>query len=132
MPEIKRLHPLEAAAALKSTAGAVLIDVRDPLEFALVGHPAEAINIPWKYAPDWRTNPQFIEQVRQTLSSFDVPVFLLCRSGQRSLDAAGALAEAGYRNLTNIEHGFEGPLDGSRHRSTLGGWRFHGLPWEQT
>jgi rhodanese-related sulfurtransferase len=108
-----------------------LIDVRDPVEFAFVGHPIGAINIPWKMAPDWRPNPQFIERVRQ-LGGPDTPLFLLCRSGQRSLDAAQALADAGYRNLTNIEEGFEGPLDASGHRGTLGGWRCAGLPWEQS
>jgi hypothetical protein len=28
-------------------------------------------------------------------------------------------------------HGFEGDLDEHFHRSTLNGWRFDGLPWEQ-
>jgi rhodanese-related sulfurtransferase len=48
------------------------------------------------------------------------------------LAAANALAEAGYTDLTNIEDGFEGPMDAAKHRSTVAGWRFLGLPWEQS
>jgi len=59
-------------------------------------------------------------------------VLLLCRSGVRSVDAAKALEAAGYQHLVNILEGFEGPLDEHKHRGTLGGWRFHGLPWEQS
>jgi rhodanese-related sulfurtransferase len=46
--------------------------------------------------------------------------------------AALVLQEAGYLNLTNIEEGFEGGIDDSKHRSTINGWRFHGLPWQQS
>ena len=59
------------------------------------------------------------------------PVILLCRSGKRTLDAGLALEAAGFTNLINVLHGFEGDLDDSFRRSTLNGWRFDGLPWEQ-
>jgi rhodanese-related sulfurtransferase len=132
MSSIQRLAPPEAFASLQAAASALLVDVRDPIEFAFVGHPKGAVNIPWKLAPDMRPNQGFVEQVRRVAPDAGTPLFLLCRSGQRSLDAANALANAGYRNLTNIEEGFEGPLDEHKHRSTLGGWRYHGLPWEQS
>ena len=59
------------------------------------------------------------------------PVLLLCRSGQRTLDAAAALEAAGFTQVINIVHGFEGDLDDKFHRSSLNGWRHAGLPWEQ-
>jgi rhodanese-related sulfurtransferase len=132
MSSIQRLNPPEALAVLRTHPSSVLVDVRDPVEFAFVGHPIGAVNIPWKFAPEMRPNPEFVEQVRRVAPDTATPVFLLCRSGQRSLDAANALAAAGYQNLTNIEEGFEGPLDGEKHRSSVGGWRFHGLPWKQS
>lgn len=131
MSTIRSLKPADAWRQLQSEPGSVLIDVRDPVEFAFVGHPVGAVNIPWKIAPDWRPNPEFLDRVDQVASA-DTPLFLLCRSGQRSLDAARALADAGYRNLSNVEEGFEGPLDAHHHRGTLGGWRCAGLPWEQS
>jgi rhodanese-related sulfurtransferase len=131
MSTIRRLNPPEAFAALQSP-GALLVDVRDPVEFAFVGHPLNAVNVPWKFAPDMRPNPDFLAQVRQIVPDTGTPLLLMCRSGQRSLDAANALAAVGYTNLANIEDGFEGPLNEHKHRGTVGGWRFHGLPWKQS
>jgi rhodanese-related sulfurtransferase len=132
MTQIKSLNPKKCWTLLSSDSSAVLLDVRDHMEYSFVGHPKGAINIPWKELPDWKVNSQFVDEVRQRIPSHDTPVFLLCRSGQRSMDAAKALAAAGYQDLTNVEEGFEGPLDAIKHRGTLGGWRYHGLPWEQS
>ena len=132
MTPIKSLAADAANAALEADPRAVLIDVRDPVEFSFVGHPVGAVNVPWKFAPDMRPNPEFVGQVSQIAADKATPLFLLCRSGQRSLAAANALAEAGYTDLTNIEEGFEGPMDADKHRSTVAGWRFLGLLWVQT
>ena len=48
-----------------------------------------------------------------------------------SLDAANALEQQGFTDVVNVLHGFEGDLDPEFHRSSLNGWRFEGLPWEQ-
>ncbi|MDX1810982.1 MAG: rhodanese-like domain-containing protein, partial [Gammaproteobacteria bacterium] len=60
-----------------------------------------------------------------------VPILLICRSGKRSLEAGEHLIKEGFQEVYNIEGGFEGPLDEKHHRSTLNGWRFDNLPWEQ-
>lgn len=132
MSLIKTAKPPQAFEDLQANPSAVLLDVRDRIEYAFVGHPLEAVNIPWKDAPDWKPNPNFVDEVRQRVHALDTPLYLMCRSGQRSMDAAKALAAAGFTNLTNVEEGFEGPLDEKKHRGSLGGWRFHGLPWEQS
>jgi rhodanese-related sulfurtransferase len=131
MTAIQRLMPTEAYELIKASEGAILLDVRDPVEFSFVGHPVGAINIPWKFAPDMRGNPDFVQQVSQIAPSHKTPIFLICRSGQRSLAAASVLAESGYGQLANIEEGFEGGLDENKHRGHQGGWRYHGLPWVQ-
>ncbi|MDG2365399.1 MAG: rhodanese-like domain-containing protein [Methylococcaceae bacterium] len=125
-------NPLEAWDFIQSNPEAILIDVRTKVEFSFIGHPINAIHIPWKEAPDWQINPHFISTAQQYLDNTNTPVLLLCRSGARSLAAANALAEKGYQNLINISEGFEGDLDAQKHRGTLGGWRYHNLPWEQT
>jgi len=132
MTEIKSLHPKQAWSVLDTDPSAVLVDVRDRIEAAFVGYPIGSVNIPWKEAPSWKPNPDFLGEVRQRFPNPATPLLLMCRSGQRSLDACKALAEAGYNDLTNIEEGFEGPLDERKHRGALGGWRAHGLPWEQS
>ena len=63
--------------------------------------------------------------------SGDRPVVLICRSGNRSEEAAKTLEAAGFSRVYNIRHGFEGELDDSHHRNSINGWRHEGLPWEQ-
>lgn len=131
MSHIKNLNPKQAFESLQSQPNAILLDVRDKFEAAFIGHPIGALNIPLKVAPDMRLNPNFVDEVKKSIPNPLTPIFTMCRGGQRSLEAAKALSEAGYLDLTNIEEGFEGPLNDQKHRSTVSGWRFHGLPWEQ-
>jgi rhodanese-related sulfurtransferase len=56
----------------------------------------------------------------------------ICRSGTRSRLAAEELARHGFSRVFNIAEGFEGPLDADKHRNAVGGWRYRGLPWEQS
>lgn len=132
MTVIQRLSPPLVHEALNTNKAAVLIDVRDPVEFAFVGHPVGAINIPLKFAPAMSPNPDFLSSVRERIPDLATPVYLLCRSGQRSMAAAEILVGAGYLEVVNIEEGFEGGIDDNKHRSTVSGWRFHKLPWVQS
>ena len=131
---MQHLTPKEAFEFLHKNPTAVFIDCRSEMEFLFVGHPAGAIHIPWIDEPDWKVNPHFVTQVRQAIlggASGAAPVVLICRSGVRSLEAGKALIQAGVKEVYNVAEGFEGQLDDQHHRSTVGGWRFHGLPWEQ-
>jgi len=129
---IKNLSPLQAWDLLQQQPSAVLIDVRTKIEHTFIGHPLGAVHIAWKELPGWLLNPEFVPLVIEAVPDRNTPVLLLCRSGQRSLEAAYALQQIGYTQLINIEGGFEGPLDSDKHRNTLDGWRFHGLPWQQS
>ncbi|ATG92419.1 rhodanese-like domain-containing protein [Methylomonas koyamae] len=129
---IENLDPKQAWDLLQTNPNAVLIDVRTAIEHSFVGHPPKAIHVAWKEFPGMQLNANFVAQVEQHASDKSAPVLLLCRSGQRSVDAAKALEAAGYLHLVNILEGFEGPLDADQHRGNLGGWRFHGLPWSQS
>ena len=129
---IENLEPRRAWELLQQYTDAVLVDVRTKVEHAFVGHPLGASHIAWKEAPDWQVNPKFVAEVEKLVPDKNAPILLLCRSGQRSLDAAKALEEAGFRRLINIVDGFEGPLDQHNHRGNLGGWRFNDLPWAQS
>jgi rhodanese-related sulfurtransferase len=129
---IQRLDSKVAFDTLTGSSNAVLLDVRDPVEFSFVGHPIGAVNVPLRFAPDMHVNPNFVDQVRATIPDRSTPIFILCRSGQRSLAAASLLEEAGYDNLANIDDGFEGGIDENKHRGTISGWRFNQLPWVQS
>lgn len=75
--------------------------------------------------------PHFAQAVLREAGSTARTVVLICRSGKRTLDAGAALEAAGFTDVVNVTHGFEGELDDHFHRSTASGWRFEGLPWEQ-
>ncbi|MCC6867938.1 MAG: rhodanese-like domain-containing protein [Burkholderiales bacterium] len=127
---MKHLEPREAHAFLAAHPQAVLIDCRSEMEYFFVGHPTGAHHVAWNDGPDWEINPRFVGQVKK-VASMNRPVVLICRSGQRSLDAGLALEKAGFTEVYNVRDGFEGPLDENHHRGTRAGWRKDGLPWEQ-
>jgi rhodanese-related sulfurtransferase len=127
---MKHLKPDEAHDFLHRNPEAVLVDCRSEMEYLFVGHPAGAHHVAWNDGPDWMINPHFVGQV-QKIASLNRPVVLICRSGQRSVDAGVALEKAGFSEVINVLEGFEGPLDEQHQRSKISGWRFRGLPWEQ-
>jgi len=137
---VKNLTATQAAELLSQDPGAIFIDVRSHMEYLFIGHPKGAINIPWIDEPDWVINPDFVRELRQILlgglqheagASHSVAVVLICRSGKRSVEAGHLLLKEGFENVYSIDAGFEGELDDQHHRSTLAGWRYEGLPWEQ-
>lgn len=137
--EVTAVSPKQAWDMVQEDPRALLVDIRSNMEFLFVGHPIGAVHVPWIDEPDWDINPHFVTDIRKLilggLSHDDgrpsAPVILICRSGKRSLEAGRALLEAGFREIYHVEEGFEGDLDEHHHRSSNGGWRFRGLPWEQ-
>jgi rhodanese-related sulfurtransferase len=127
---MQHLTPLQTHEFLQSRPEAVFIDVRSELEYLFVGHPIGAILIPWYNTPDWDLNPHFVAEVKMA-ASLNRPVVLICRSGNRSVEAGLKLEAAGLGEVYNVLHGFEGDLDEHHRRGTVNGWRFDGLPWEQ-
>lgn len=127
------LDPAAAHAFLLENSQAVLVDCRTEIEHMYVGHPVGAEHVAWQEVPDWEIDPEFAAKVRRVVrGDLERPVLLICRSGHRSLYAGEALEAAGFANVINVLEGFEGPLDDDYHRGTLGGWRFRGLPWQQS
>ncbi len=117
---------------------AVLVDVRTIPEWQFVGVPdisdtkSKLINLSWKIYPSFAVNQKFIGDLSADNSlNHETPLFFICRSGGRSLDAAVAATEAGYKYCFNITGGFEGEVDVSGHRATFNGWKYDNLPWIQ-
>lgn len=76
--------------------GAYIVDVRDKDEYE-EGHIKDSHNIP-------------LGELRDRMDEIprDIPVYIHCRSGQRSYNALMALQHKGYRNITNMSGGFMG------------------------
>ena len=135
----KDLTPQQAWQLIQDDPRAILVDIRSSMEFLFVGHPRGAVHVPWIDEPDWMINPDFVTDIRKLVLGGAIctedegcaPIILICRSGKRSLEAGHVLLEAGFNRVFHVGEGFEGDLDDDHHRSTMGGWRFRGLPWEQ-
>ncbi|MGH8707851.1 MAG: rhodanese-like domain-containing protein [Burkholderiales bacterium] len=129
---MEHLEPRQAYEFLQRRPDALLIDCRSELEAAFVGYPLGSVNVPWNDGPEMARNAQFAAQLRQLAGDAHRPVVLICRSGNRSVEAGSELERSGFTQVYNVLHGFEGDLDDRRRRNTRAGWRFEGLPWEQT
>ena len=132
------IHPAEGyagditpqtAAQWVATDAAVLIDVRSDAEREWVGYVPGAVPLAWKQWPGMAMNEGFDSAMRAAVPQGKKAV-LLCRSGVRSIPAATRATQLGIEAY-NILEGFEGNPDAEGHRGRTGGWRFHGLPWEQ-
>lgn len=131
LPYAGSLTPPETHELLALAPGAQLVDVRARAELDLVGTIPGAVHVEWQSWPGWVTNPHFLVQLAQATDSESL-LFFICRNGRRSHRAAAACAAAGRGGCYNVLEGFEGDLDTtSKQRGHLGGWRLHGLPWQQ-
>ncbi|MCK5812932.1 MAG: rhodanese-like domain-containing protein [Cocleimonas sp.] len=137
MKYVTTMSSQKAYALLQDNPHASLVDIRSSMEYLFVGHPVGSVHIAWIDDPDWDLNPDFIDEVTYTSRKknahhhLDNPIVLICRSGVRTLLAAKALIDAGFTQIIHIDEGFEGDRNENDQRSSIGGWRYHGLPWEQ-
>jgi rhodanese-related sulfurtransferase len=86
-------------------AGAALIDVREPAEFA-VGHIPGAVNIPRGILEfEVFSNPAVGGVTATELSKRSRPLILYCRSGGRAALAAHTLKRMSFGNVASIAGG---------------------------
>ena len=85
--------------AAREIPGAVILDVRSAAEYA-GGHVPGAVNVP-------------LNQIPAMDRPKDAPLFLYCRSGARSGQAARLLQGSGYTRVTNIGGiiSYHGPVE---------------------
>jgi rhodanese-related sulfurtransferase len=136
------LLAVDAYRLLESEATSVLIDVRTEAEWAYVGTPdlrslgKTPFFLQWQAYPSMEVDSDFAARLEALFKAAAVErgasLVFLCRSGARSRQAAIAMTNAGWSPSFNISDGFEGPLDGSRRRGGVSGWKAGDLPWSQT
>ena len=78
---------------MEAEPGAVLLDVRDPSEYA-VGHAENAVLLPLEEI--------CAETAASVIPSRITPVLLYCSHGIRSAAAAGRLLRLGYRRVYDV------------------------------
>ena len=128
-PYAGSISPIDAWALVQADR-AVLVDVRSHEERKFVGYVVDSVHVPWATGTALNRNPRFLRELEAKVGKEDV-ILLLCRSGKRSALAAEAATRIGFTQAFNVLEGFEGDLDESGRRGTLGGWRLRGLRWVQ-
>lgn len=92
MTVVMKIKPEDANNMLASDNPPVLIDVREPDEFAN-GHIPNAINVPLG---------DVVNGVNRLEIPKDQPMMVYCRTGRRSAEAASKLQSAGYLKIYDL------------------------------
>ena len=92
---IKHLTPEQLKASLDENNSMLLLDVREPWEYALC-HIDKSVNIS-------------MSNISSTVEKFDPEseIVVICHHGIRSLQVANYLAERGFNKLTSLEGGVD-------------------------
>lgn len=142
--DVLKATPQEAWEALNTDPSTILVDVRTIAEWDYIGLPVldsigkEVLKVEWIEFPEMTRNEHFADELLSQLGDQDPSaIFFICRSGVRSFNAAKCLLmriAGSDRNIKcfNVLEGFEGDLDGNKHRGTVNGWKVRGLPWRQS
>ena len=158
----KQILSLEAYDMLNTVPETYLIDVRTRAEYQFVGHPINAYLFPYRFLTQdlekindehryafSKKNKKFIEQISKVFKKTD-NLLIISSNGVRSALAAKELMGAGFKNIYDVENGFEGPefpffkdsneqkfyrqlakrnkINGFNHKRHYG-WQWWGLPW---
>lgn len=86
------ISPEEAKKRLDSEKGIILLDVRTKEEYDS-GHIKDSVLIPVDVVQ---------AEAENLLKDKNAPVFVYCRSGNRSVTASNILVELGYTNVYNL------------------------------
>ena len=134
---IKNISSQECFKKLSIEVHSHLIDVRTKPEWIYIGVPdlssinKKVIFISWQVYPEMEINKFFENQILESNIKKDDNHYFICRSGQRSHDAAKFLDSRSFSNCFNVIDGFEGNLNHERQRASIDGWQFNNLPWKQ-
>ena len=88
----KQVSMEEAVQMMKEQSGYIILDVRTPEEYSQ-GHIPNAINLP---------NENIGSADMAQLPKKDQLIFVYCRSGRRSKEAAQKLVNLGYTNIVEM------------------------------
>jgi rhodanese-related sulfurtransferase len=134
---VENVPPGRVWEALRTEPQAQLVDVRTDAEWNFVGLPdlasagKQVVPIQWQVYPTMQRNAGFADQLKEAGFTPEHHIYFICRSGQRSYDAAEAAQAAGFLHSYNVADGFEGAVDAQGHRGVAAGWKAQGLPWRQ-
>lgn len=93
----------ELGEKLKSDEKFILLDVRELDE---LGH-ARITDARLEVVPMSRLSNEGADALPESVKSQDVPVYIICHHGTRSMQVTAWLAQQGYNNLSNVRGGID-------------------------
>lgn len=90
-----QLDPKTFSKEMSTSSNYQLIDVRTPEEYS-EGHISGALNIDWN-------GDEFESEMNQLDKS--IPVYIYCRSGRRSAEAADFMRKNGFKTVKELDGG---------------------------
>lgn len=115
LTRVKELMPWDLSRLLASGGNPVLLDVREPAEFALLRIPG-SINVArgvLEQSCEW----DYDETLPMLAGGRELEIVVICRSGKRSALAADVMQQMGYAHVVSLKTGvrgwndFEQPLE---------------------
>lgn len=106
LSDVDELFPWDLEEKLNNTPGLLLIDVREPYEFAAM-HIEGAINVPrgvLESACEW----DYEETVPELAAGREREIVVICRSGYRSVLAAHTMQRMGFKHVYSLKTGMRG------------------------
>ena len=124
LQRVREIQPWDLTKQLAHDQPPLLLDVREPAEFALARIPG-SLNVPrgvLEQACEW----DFEETVPELAGRKERPIVIVCRSGNRSILAADVMQQLGFSDVVSLKTGvrgwndFEQPLVDAEGRAVEG------------
>ncbi len=109
LARVKEIMPWDLSRSLAAGNRPILLDVREPVEFAKLRIPG-SINVPrgvLEQACEW----DYDETVPELASGRAQEIVVICRSGKRSVLAVDMLLRMGFSNVVSLKTGIRGWTD---------------------
>ncbi len=106
LPRVREIQPWDLSKRLAGEQPPLVLDVREPTEFALARIPG-SINVPrgvLEQACEW----DYEETVSELASRGARPIVVVCRSGNRSILAADVMQLMGFADVVSLKTGVRG------------------------
>jgi rhodanese-related sulfurtransferase len=103
---VREIQPWDLSKQLEREPPPLVLDVREPAEFALAQIPG-SINVPrgvLEQACEW----DYEETVPELASRHERTIVVVCRSGNRSVLAADVMLEMGFVDVVSLKTGVRG------------------------
>lgn len=109
LTRVKEVQPWDVRALLDAGHELILLDVREPAEFAVLRIPG-SINAPrgvLEQSCEW----DYDETVPVLAAGRELDIVIVCRSGKRSALAADTMRQMGYVSVVSLKTGIRGWSD---------------------